>query len=299
MFLTIGIVPLLVSTVAFPLSLSLSLSDGVELQTSFMFLTIGIVPLLVSTVAFLPKTRVPWPVPANYGKGRNKSLDENLLRKQRAWQRRMSEEPELDLAPHLFPDPYPFTEVTGGRCRKPPPDFSPVAGQSLFVLSCLWFGVQRLQEAVFDARVVDIADMELVAGIDYEIYYGVIQLLAVFVSPLAGLLIDRHTPRELGFSPATQQMRRIIPAIAVTSSLGVAQVVIDMFSNPVAQSLSALVNLLHKVFAHTTMCAFVLHVHFNHQQLGKYYGLTCAVSAVISAVQFPVRIFLIQMSPSI
>ena len=68
----------------------LSHEQGVDVQTSFMFLTIGLVPMLVSTVAFLPKTRVPWPLPANYGKRRNQSLDENLLRKQRAWQRRLS-----------------------------------------------------------------------------------------------------------------------------------------------------------------------------------------------------------------
>lgn len=60
------------------------------MQTSFMFLTIGLVPMLVSTVAFLPKTRVPWPLPVDYGKRRHQSLDENLLRKQRAWQRRLS-----------------------------------------------------------------------------------------------------------------------------------------------------------------------------------------------------------------
>ncbi|GFS13453.1 solute carrier family 43 member 3 [Elysia marginata] len=280
------------------LLMQLSHFDGVNLQTSFMFLTIGIVPLLVSTVAFLPKTRIPWPLPADYGKRRNKSLDEDILRKQRAWQRRMSEEPDLDLAPHLFPDSSPFTEANGGRCRKPPPEFVPPATQSLFVVSCLWFGIHRLHEAVFDFHVVDIADMELIASIDYETYYGVIQLMAVLVSPLAGLLLDRHMPRELGSTQATQQMRRIVSSIAVTSSLGVVQVVIDMFTSPVAQSLAAVVNLLHKVFAHTTMCAFVMHVHFNHQHLGKYYGLTCSISAIISALQFPVRIFLIKQTSS-
>ncbi|KAJ8312384.1 hypothetical protein KUTeg_009757 [Tegillarca granosa] len=39
-----------------------------EIQTSFMFLTIGVIPILVSTIAFLPKSRIPWPLPASYGK---------------------------------------------------------------------------------------------------------------------------------------------------------------------------------------------------------------------------------------
>ncbi|XP_035827177.1 solute carrier family 43 member 3-like [Aplysia californica] len=70
--------------------MQLSHFKGVNVQTSFMFLTIGIVPLLVSTIAFLPKTCVPWPLPDDYGKRRNQSLDEAMLRKQRTWQRRMS-----------------------------------------------------------------------------------------------------------------------------------------------------------------------------------------------------------------
>ena len=78
----------------FPISFSrifqLTHQQGVDIATSFMFLAIGIVPLLVSTVAFLPKSKVPWPLPSNYGERRQCSLDENTLRKQRAWQRRLS-----------------------------------------------------------------------------------------------------------------------------------------------------------------------------------------------------------------
>ncbi|XP_062590493.1 equilibrative nucleobase transporter 1-like isoform X1 [Saccostrea cucullata] len=43
---------------------------GVGTQTSFMFLTIAIVPILVSTIAFLPKSRIPWPLPVTYGTNR-------------------------------------------------------------------------------------------------------------------------------------------------------------------------------------------------------------------------------------
>lgn len=42
-----------------------------DIQTSFMFMTMGVVPILVSTIAFLPKTKVPWPLPADYGDGRS------------------------------------------------------------------------------------------------------------------------------------------------------------------------------------------------------------------------------------
>ena len=36
-----------------------------------MFLTVGIVPIIVGTIAFLPKSRIPWPLPENYNEGRD------------------------------------------------------------------------------------------------------------------------------------------------------------------------------------------------------------------------------------
>ncbi|KAH9525235.1 hypothetical protein Btru_000767, partial [Bulinus truncatus] len=278
---------------------SLSHFVGVNVQTSFMFLTIGIVPMLVSTVAFLPKTRIPWPLPADYGKRRNQSLDETLIRKQRAWQRRMSEDLDPDLEPQLFPDSshltdYDSTEAGVVRCRRPPPRFSPSAIQPLFVWSVLWFGIHRLHEAVFETSVVEMADLEIMGPLDYETYFGIVQLFGIVCSPLVGVLIDRHFPRELGTTPATQQMQRIVPAIFVTSALALTEISVDMIPGAAAKAISALFNILHKVFTHTTMCAFVMHVHFNHQHLGKFYGLTCAVSAVIAAFQFPIWKFLLQ-----
>ncbi|XP_059144273.1 equilibrative nucleobase transporter 1-like [Physella acuta] len=153
---------------------------GVDVQTSFMFLTIGIVPMLVSTVAFLPKTRIPWPLPADYGKRRNQSLDEAMLRKQRAWQRRMSEDLDPDLDPHMYPDSSPLTDYASTeagvtRCRRPPPRFSPTAVQPLFVWSLLWFGIHKLHEAVFEMRVVEIAGLEIMGPLgelDYLLDYG-------------------------------------------------------------------------------------------------------------------------------
>ncbi|KAI8782416.1 solute carrier family 43 member 3 [Biomphalaria glabrata] len=279
--------------------MKLSHFSGVNVQTSFMFLTIGIVPMLVSTVAFLPKTHIPWPLPADYGKRRNQSLDENLIRKQRAWQRRMSEDLDPDIDPQMFPDSsqltdYDSTEAGMVRCRRPPPSFTPSAVQPLFVWSLLWYGIHRLHEAIYETGVVEMADLEIMGPLDYETYFGVIQLLGIVISPIVGVLIDRHYPRELGTSPATQQMQRIIPAILVTSALAVTEIAVDMIPGAAPKAISTLINILHKVFTHTTMCAFVMHVHFNHQHLGKFYGLTCAVSALFSAFQFPIWKFLLQ-----
>lgn len=60
------------------------------LQTSFMFTTIGIVPVLISTIAMLPKSRIPWPLPAEYGTNRRVNHTEDKHAKAKAWQRRSS-----------------------------------------------------------------------------------------------------------------------------------------------------------------------------------------------------------------
>ncbi len=48
-----------------------SSTAGLNIQTSFMFFTVGIVPVIVGTIAFLPKSRIPWPLPENYSENRD------------------------------------------------------------------------------------------------------------------------------------------------------------------------------------------------------------------------------------
>jgi len=50
-----------------------------------MFVTIGIVPVLISTIAMLPRSRIPWPLPANYGTGKGDATT-------KIWNRRISGE---------------------------------------------------------------------------------------------------------------------------------------------------------------------------------------------------------------
>ncbi|KAK7499057.1 hypothetical protein BaRGS_00009604, partial [Batillaria attramentaria] len=251
----------------------LSHSQGVNVQTSFMFLTIGLVPMLVSTVAFLPKTRVPWPLPANYGKRRNQSLDENMLRKQRAWQRRLSEAGVVKL-------------------RRPVPPFWPrtVQHQLLLAGGVAWHGVQALHTADMETRLVDIGHVTDGLHSDLDHVFGWLQLLSIALAPLPGLLIDRRRPPQLGVPPGTQQMQNIVPAIISTSFLAVFERLLSMFAAVSCQTSSFLLHALHRVFHLTTTFCFLVHVHFPQEHIGKYAGLTLAFSAVFAAFQFPIRI---------
>ncbi|KAK7088690.1 hypothetical protein V1264_022582 [Littorina saxatilis] len=255
--------------------MQLSQTLGVDRQSSFMFLTIGLVPMLVSTVAFLPKTRIPWPLPAHYGKRRNQSLDENLLRKQRAWQRRLSEAGVVKL-------------------RRPTPEFWPRGSSQLFVGIVLWYGVQSLHSAQAETLVVDVGHWTDGLGSDLEHIFGWIQLLSTPLALLPGLLIDRRRPRELGVVLSTHHMQNMIPALVLTSLVGVAERVVLMAGRGVVAChvMSYVLHALHRVFHLVTGLAFLLHVHFAPEHTGKYVGLTLAVSAVISSFQFPLRIFL-------
>ncbi|XP_041349430.1 solute carrier family 43 member 3-like [Gigantopelta aegis] len=248
---------------------------GVNIQTSFMFLTIGIVPILVSTVAFLPKTRIPWPLPLDYQKRRNQSLDESLLRKQRAWQRRMS-------------------EVGNVRCRKTVPEFSPAVIESMYVWSVVWYSVQYLQTAIFETRLIGLTEQYPQDNIDYEKLYGFIQMLSVLVSPLAGLMIDRHRKRDIGVTKETQLMLNILPVMFTTSVLSVSELVTSMVPAWEARIASFVINVIHRVFLMTSLCTFIMHAHFPQQHFGKFFGLTLAMAAVAGAFQFPMKTFLIE-----
>ncbi|XP_067671820.1 equilibrative nucleobase transporter 1-like [Haliotis asinina] len=265
-----------VSSALITFLMKLSHFIGVNVQTSFMFLTIGIVPMLVSTIAFLPKTKIPWPLPLDYGKRRNQSLDETMLRKQRAWQRRMS-------------------EAGISRFRRPQPQFSPVLVQSLYIWSVVWYGVHHLQIAMFESRFIDLTNPDIDEGVDYEQLYGSVQIFAVVVSPVAGLWIDKYRRRELGVPAGTQQMQNILPVMFTTSALSVMELVASMVTDQLtARIASFFFNLLHRVFLLTTTCAFLMHVHFPQQHFGKLFGVMTAVSSIIGAFQFPMRNFLIK-----
>ncbi|XP_048251805.1 equilibrative nucleobase transporter 1-like [Haliotis rufescens] len=265
-----------VSSALITFLMKLSHFIGVNIQTSFMFLTIGIVPMLVSTIAFLPKTKIPWPLPLDYGKRRNQSLDETMLRKQRAWQRRMS-------------------EAGISRFRRPQPQFSPVLVQSLYIWSVVWYGVHHLQTAMFESRFIDLTNPDIDEGVDYEQLYGSVQIFAVVLSPVAGLWIDKYRRRELGVPAGTQQMQNILPVMFTTSALSVFELVASMVTDQLAARIASFFfNLLHRVFLLTTTCAFLMHVHFPQQHFGKLFGVMTAVSSIIGAFQFPMRNFLIK-----
>lgn len=65
----------------------LTRTSGVTLRTSFMIICIGIVPVLISTIAMLPRSRIPWPLPANYGENKGaEAIDSHS----KTWNRRIS-----------------------------------------------------------------------------------------------------------------------------------------------------------------------------------------------------------------
>ncbi|KAL8575811.1 hypothetical protein ACOMHN_014816 [Nucella lapillus] len=270
--------------------MQLSHEQGVHVQTSFMFLTIGLVPMLVSTVAFLPKTRVPWPLPNNYGQRRQQSLDENLLRKQRAWQRRLSEAGVVKL-------------------RRQVPEFWPKGGQQLLVGAVVWHGVHSLHTAQAETLLVDFGHVRNGLQADLEHVFGWLQLLSLPLSLLPGLLIDRRRPRELGVEPGTHQMRGILPAMVLASAVALGERAFLMLGvgdgggAPSGEGegvgvvvpclvLAYALHALHRVCFLVVSLAFLLHVHFAQEHLGKYVGLTWSVSACIAALQFPLRFYL-------
>ncbi|XP_025088945.1 solute carrier family 43 member 3-like isoform X2 [Pomacea canaliculata] len=259
--------------------MQLSHSEGVNVQTSFMFLTIGLVPMLVSTVAFLPKTRVPWPLPVDYGKRRHQSLDENLLRKQRAWQRRLSEAGAVKL-------------------RRPSSRFWPTTRQRLFVGTVTWHAVHALHVAVMETRLVDLGHWSHSGYSDLQ-QFGWLQLLGVVLAPLPGLLLDKRGSRQPDIPLGTQQMQNVVPAILVTSLLAALELVSSIPAVVSSPLLSFFFHISHRVFHLTTSYAVLMHMHFPQEHLGKYVGLMLTWTAILGTTQFPIRVFLHQQQLTI
>ncbi|KAL5016067.1 hypothetical protein ScPMuIL_005656 [Solemya velum] len=242
--------------------------EGINMQTSFMFLTIGVVPILVSTIAFLPKSRIPWPLPADYGKSHFTPTNRATLKMQRAWQRRIS---------------------AGGKTHRETPDFRPIACTSLYVWSVVWFCIAYLRACAFDGNIKPLlqttgADKDTVNL--YSVVYSLSQLLALPLSPLLGIIMDWKRRKCIDTDPKVRQMQNILLALTVTFVLSLTSTMLSMIPVLGLQMLTFLVQIAERVAMLATTLAFVTHVHFPGEHFGKLIGIHLAASSLFGLAQF-------------
>ncbi|XP_045171508.2 equilibrative nucleobase transporter 1-like isoform X3 [Mercenaria mercenaria] len=253
--------------------MKLTKATGVTLQTSFMFTTIGIVPVLISTIAMLPRSRIPWPLPAEYGKSRRMNHAEDKYAKAKAWQRRIS---------------------VGNKKKNDLSEFWETIKTKMFIFCVIWFSLHSLKIWLFDMTVdIQIRNIGISDTEGYISLYAMILLLSLPMSPLIGIIMDWNK-KQVTVQHHVLQMKNIFIAICVHLCIAILSSVTSLFSNVHLQVLSFILVAMEKVALHATLFAFLTHVHFPSEHFGKLVGTVISVSGGTLILQFPLKLLIHQ-----
>ncbi|XP_052802867.1 equilibrative nucleobase transporter 1-like [Mya arenaria] len=244
------------------LFMKLTRETDVTLQTSFMFISIGFVPVLISTIAMLPRSRIPWPLPANYGKSKGMESDP------KAWRRRIS---------------------VGAKRKGDITDILPFIRTKLFLFMIIWLSLLSFKSLAFDLNIdVHLEKLGIVETEQYLSMFAMCMLLCLPLSFMIGILMDCHSNRVQ--QNHVQQMRNILNAICVNYIISLASSVTSLFPSFGLQTIAYILVAAEKVTLYATLFAFLTHVHFPAEHFGKLTGVAISVSGVVLVFQYPLRI---------
>ncbi|XP_033747020.1 solute carrier family 43 member 3-like [Pecten maximus] len=245
-------------------------SSHMETQTSFMFLTIGVVPILVSTIAFLPKSRIPWPLPAGYGKQGEAWKDSSGSRRTTNGQ---------------GPSKSSCSFAT----------FRIIACSSVYIWSVIWFAIYNLRSFTYDGNVRLMLIRYGVAKENVYTYtelYALLQLTALPFGPCIGAILDWRRKSTASYDPPIQQMQNILFALVLTFLFALANNILPTIPSLFFQVLGFVLQTVERVAVVTCLCAFVSHVNFPIEHFGKLIGLHFAVASAVSFLRFPFQSFI-------
>lgn len=230
---------------------------GVGTQTSFMFLTIAIVPILVSTIAFLPKSRIPWPLPATYGNN------------------------------HVLNGHGRSKNSRDSRNREDFAAFKNVACSSLFAWSLVWFGILYLGECFYDEnfRLVFTrlgVDKEYI-NTEYLRLYSGLKLLGLAVAPALGYVLDWRRSYN---PPRIQHMYRSLMLMVLSCILALLNSLLPLIPSLPFQIAGFVLQIVERVAVLVAVVSFLSHVHFPIEHFGKYIGCHYLVASLSGLVGF-------------
>nr|XP_022336589.1 solute carrier family 43 member 3-like isoform X2 [Crassostrea virginica]XP_022336590.1 solute carrier family 43 member 3-like isoform X2 [Crassostrea virginica] len=234
---------------------------GVGTQTSFMFLTIAIVPILVSTIAFLPKSRIPWPLPATYGNC-------NVLHGRYSGKSKNSRD---------------------SKNREDFAAFKNVACSPLFVWSLAWFGVLYLGESFYDGsfRLLFIrlgVEREYINE-EYSRLYSGFKLLGLAISPALGYVLGWRKMSSYS-PPRIQHMHKVLILVVLSSVLALLNALLPLIPSLPLQIAGFVLQIIERVCVLVALCSFLTHVHFPIEHFGKYIGCHYFVASISGLIGF-------------
>ncbi|XP_025089187.1 solute carrier family 43 member 3-like isoform X2 [Pomacea canaliculata] len=177
--------------------------------------------------------------------------------------------------------------------------FRQVALSPLFITDLVWMCVQRLRSwifvGMFNPWITRLAcgDKSLVSH--YTSAYAAMQFFGIFTAPLSGRLMDRKIRGGDRYgNPRYERLHASIASFILNSTVSVLLTVGTLIPVLQLQYITCLLHTLHRSFLYGPNSAFVANA-FPNEHFGKLFGITLTVSAVFSALQYP--LFLIMQGP--
>ncbi|XP_066505750.1 solute carrier family 43 member 3b [Hoplias malabaricus] len=257
--------------------------SGVSLRYSFLFVSCCSGIHLLRTFLLLPKTHIPYPLPANYNYGVKCGSESREITGNRNIQT------------------YQVSETTPFKAQVPAQDptsktqersFRSCVFSWFFLLHVLWLSVMQLRHYLFigtlNPLLHHLTHGEPALVSKYTNTFAFTQLCGILCAPWNGLIMDRNKKktREAG------QTEREADLAAVVLSLFLTVLQCVMFSVCAAvpylplQNLTFVLQVLNRSFIYGGNAAFIS-MAFPPAHFGKLYGTVMSLSAVVSLLQYP------------
>ncbi|NXT34456.1 S43A3 protein, partial [Pelecanoides urinatrix] len=248
---------------------------GLSLRAMFLFMAACSAWHLLRTLFLMPRTRIPYPLPAAYDYGGRGP-----------WR-----------GPGGVSGRVPTPDPWGAGGGDPPGvPFGACVRSGLFAWHVAWLSVMQLRHYLFIGTLNPLLD-HLARGdphlvSTYTNAFAFTQLCGVLCAPWNGLILDRHkrgkTPhpegnRALG---ALADLRASVLSLVVTVTQCVLFSICAAVPVLPVQFATFVLQVLSRSFLYGGNAAF-LAIAFPPQHFGKLYGLAMALSALVALLQYP------------
>ncbi|XP_033985810.1 solute carrier family 43 member 3-like [Trematomus bernacchii] len=289
------------SSAAVFLIIKLLHEKGVSLHSCFFFLTLCSIFQLLRTFLLMPKGHIPYPLPDTYTYGFSCP---STRRERREEKENDKEDQELDVKRNKD-DKTAEAETSALHLLKKPlvePKQEEVSFRScvmswLFLWHLLWVVTSLLCQFLYlslvNPMLTRLANNDQTLVSHYTNVFAITQLCAVLLSPLNGLIMDRHKHKP--HKPLTQgETKREADLSSLPLSLSLNSVQCFLFcvcfTCPVLplQYLTFILQVVNSAFFYAGHQAFIS-TAFPMQHFGKLSGLVMTLSSVVLFLQFPIQ----------
>ncbi|XP_064648415.1 equilibrative nucleobase transporter 1-like isoform X2 [Lineus longissimus] len=221
-----------------------------NVQMSFMFITVSIIPFLIGTIALLPKGRIPWPLPEDYGRRRASATNGYLMRANRGSQKRQK--------------------------RQYKAKFSEIIRTPLYISQVIWFSVLYLRSSFFASSIklqlAFVFKQEMTIVESYLQVFNIIQCFGILIGPFVGVVVDRQTKAFTGLARTQQALCNLSLVHVIVILLSIAQCIISMIPATKLFYTTFVLEVLCRA-ALMTVHTILLLVAFPMEYFGKLFGL--------------------------